>query len=304
MSLVDRRRKRIAIAIPSSFVSDTPHLREKTVRVGFLARAAAIFRIEEIMIYPPVPGTDRKEAKFLKKILTYMETPQYLRRKMFPLSSEMRYVGVLPPLRTPHHPVETTNQHAPVAYREGLALGSDGVWATVDIGRASPIRIKAPGLKVSARVTLRIEQTPNGERLVVVSRDEVPIYWGYRVSLLEKPLGETLRQRPSDLVVMTSKYGRSILESLSKLKRDLATASGVIVAFGSPQEGLREILAREGTKPEDLSGFVLNTIPHQGTETVRTEEAVYATLSILNLVETDVRANLPACAGWSLHCVR
>jgi hypothetical protein len=32
---------------------------------------------------------------------------------------------------------------------------------------------------------------------------------------------------------------------------------------------------------------MINTIPHQGTETVRTEEAVFATLALLNLVRLE-----------------
>jgi hypothetical protein len=34
----------------------------------------------------------------------------------------------------------------------------------------------------------------------------------------------------------------------------------------------------------DLADVIVNTIPRQGTETVRTEEAVYATLAIINMI--------------------
>jgi len=39
---------------------------------------------------------------------------------------------------------------------------------------------------------------------------------------------------------------------------------------------------QEGLKLEDIADFVVNTIPKQGTETVRTEEALIASLAILN----------------------
>ncbi len=292
LTVVERRKRRVAIAIPSSLVSDTPHLREKTVRVGLLARAAAIFRVDEVVIYAQDPKTDREEADFLRRILLYLETPQYLRKRMFPLSPEMRYVGVLPPLRTPHHPLETRGQVESTIYREGLVLYSEKDSATVDIGRARPIRIKGHRLQAGRRVTLKIEKVVEGERFSVVSRDDVPFYWGYEVFSSGGTLGETLRRRLDELVIMTSKHGRPILEELTNLRRKVKAASRVMIVFGSPREGVREILAREDLKPEDLSELVLNTIPLQGTETVRTEEAVYATLTILNVIGTEVETEL------------
>jgi len=58
----------------------------------------------------------------------------------------------------------------------------------------------------------------------------------------------------------------------------------VLVAFGSPKQGLREILAHEGIKMEDIDAMTINTVPHQGTETVRTEEAIYITLAVINII--------------------
>jgi predicted SPOUT superfamily RNA methylase MTH1 len=39
----------------------------------------------------------------------------------------------------------------------------------------------------------------------------------------------------------------------------------------------------EGANLNDLVDFVVNTVPMQGTETVRTEEALLASLAILNV---------------------
>jgi predicted SPOUT superfamily RNA methylase MTH1 len=54
------------------------------------------------------------------------------------------------------------------------------------------------------------------------------------------------------------------------------------VAFGAPLRGLNEIAKGEGTKLESIVDFVVNTIPGQGTATVRTEEAFLASLAIFN----------------------
>jgi predicted SPOUT superfamily RNA methylase MTH1 len=59
-------------------------------------------------------------------------------------------------------------------------------------------------------------------------------------------------------------------------------AETVLVAFGAPSQGLHEIAKKEDLSLDDIADFVVNTIPRQGTETVRTEEALIASLAILN----------------------
>ena len=65
------------------------------------------------------------------------------------------------------------------------------------------------------------------------------------------------------------------------------------VAFGAPERGLPAILdvdpesvdTERGETAGDEHGFDLwlNTVPNQGSEVVRTEEAVWATLATLTL---------------------
>ncbi|XP_073114194.1 uncharacterized protein [Elaeis guineensis] len=42
-------------------------------------------------------------APFLVRFLQYLETPQYLRRRLFAMHNSLRIVGLLPPLDAPHH---------------------------------------------------------------------------------------------------------------------------------------------------------------------------------------------------------
>ena len=39
----------------------------------------------------------------------------------------------------------------------------------------------------------------------------------------------------------------------------------------------------EGLGLDDVADFVVNMVPEQGTETVRTEEALFASLAVLNV---------------------
>ena len=120
----DLSKRKVSIAIPVSIVSDVPHLREKTSKVGLIGRAAAIFRVNEIIVYPDNPHVNQAaDTDLIATLLAYMDTPQYLRKKLFTLKPELRYAGVLPPLRTPHHPLNRKMNKLKVGeYREGVTL--------------------------------------------------------------------------------------------------------------------------------------------------------------------------------------
>jgi predicted SPOUT superfamily RNA methylase MTH1 len=67
-----------------------------------------------------------------------------------------------------------------------------------------------------------------------------------------------------------------------KIAKRWKKAETTLVAFGAPSQGLHEIAKKEGLRLDKVADFVVNTIPTQGTETVRTEEAIIASLAILN----------------------
>ena len=66
-------KKKLAIAIPASTISDTPHLREKTSKIGLIGRAAAIFRVDEIIVYLDNPKTNQiRDLEFIALLLNYL----------------------------------------------------------------------------------------------------------------------------------------------------------------------------------------------------------------------------------------
>ena len=66
-------RKKFVIAIPASVISDTPHLREKTSKIGLIGRAAAIFRVNEIIVYPDNPKVNQsRDVDLIAILLAYM----------------------------------------------------------------------------------------------------------------------------------------------------------------------------------------------------------------------------------------
>ncbi len=54
------------------------------------------------------------------------------------------------------------------------------------------------------------------------------------------------------------------------------------VAFGGPYQGLFDICKRQAVDTEGLFDAMVNTIPEQGTATVRSEEALIVSLAIMN----------------------
>jgi len=289
MTFVLKRSNTLSIAVPASFVSDVPHLREKTFRIGLVGRAAAIFRIDEIIVYLDQPKTDqRRDTNLIAAILSYMETPQYLRKRLFAIKPELRYAGVLPPLRTPHHPTADRIENLTVGeYREGATVARVREGTLVDIGVEQPLLIEGKKLPLNKRVTVKVARLGKKPSVALAGREEIRQYWGYKVTVVDIPFRQLTKTRHFDLIIATSRRGTLLATVTDELKRRWKTSRNTLVAFGAPTRGLYEIVAQEKLKLEDIADFVVNTIPDQGTETVRTEEALHATLTILNLLETD-----------------
>jgi predicted SPOUT superfamily RNA methylase MTH1 len=257
---------------------ESADMRVRTLKVGLLARAAAVFRVDRIAIYRD-PEFD--DSRFISLVLRYAETPQYLRKILFHRRRELSHVGILPPLRTAHHPVNSRSTSLKVGeIRVGAVVESvgsdDGVWVEIGIDRPIPLRTDEK-FEAGKRLNVRIfSLSPLAAE--PVSRCEIPSYWGYdtiTVNDAEKYLREL--QAGDQLVVATSKKGRPLTTRLLH-ELDRSSKGGLAVMFGSPARGVDAFLS-----PEMLDRcYMINTIAHQGTNTVRVEEAVFATLALLN----------------------
>jgi predicted SPOUT superfamily RNA methylase MTH1 len=274
----------LVVAIPASVVSDTPHLRERTSKVGLIGRAAAIFRVNEIVVYVDNPKVKQDaDVDLIVTLLEYMETPQYLRKRLFKIEPRLQYVGIMPPLRTPHHPLNRKTENLKAGeYREGVVLSENKEGLLVDIGVERPALLREKQFAVGKRVTLQIVKAGEPIEVQAVS-GEVPVYWGYAVTLERHSLKRFIENRKFDLTVGTSIKGAKWTDVAGELVGKWKKANSVLIAFGAPTRGLYEIARDEGVNLNELMDFVVNTIPAQGTETVRTEEALLATLAILNV---------------------
>lgn len=248
------------IAIPSSMLVNEKDEKLKIYKIGMIARACAIFGVKKIYIYRD-PVLD--ESKLIKEVLEYLETPQYLRKYLFPLKKELRFAGVLPPLKIPSHKPKDLKVGE---VREGIIVrvGPDGTaWA--DVG-ADALALFRGNARERARVTVRVcSKNP-----LVVEEAEPEEYWGYKV---ERAKLEDLVKR-EDAVVTSRKGGIPEPDEIRK--------KGLLI-FGSPIEGVQEIASRLKIKLDGVD--VWNMFPNQATQTVRLEEAVLGSLAIANYLK-------------------
>jgi len=277
-----RRSRIVSVALPATLTLDIPHLREKTARLGFVSRALATFRVEEVIIYRDRPGPEvDREASLIEKMLTYIETPQYLRRLLFKMDPDLRYAGTLPPLRTPNHPDK--QNPSPGLLREGVVVQS-GSSSMIEAGFRNLVRVTSK-LPTSERMTIRLTKDLPELEGEIIEPSRLTIYWGFRVARGNVSLPEIVRSRKFDLTISTSRKGTDVREITPDLTTKWKSARHPLIVFGSPNEGIPEILARSGMNVSNAMDFNLNTIPGQGVETIRTEEALWGSLAVLNVLE-------------------
>ncbi|HXW37254.1 MAG TPA: RNA methyltransferase [Nitrososphaerales archaeon] len=260
--------KKLGVAIPDTVLEERDTLRDKTVKVGTIARALAIYGVDSVAVFRDEKG--RGEGPLIRKLLGYLETPQYLRKRIYQLDEELKFAGLLPPLRIPSHRPRTPLEGVKVGeVREGV-VNQDG---TVDVGLERPARLRGNAAS-GARVTVElVSKEPFTAK--PVPRDGLREYWGYIVK------GGSFREAVSDsafdLKVATSRLGSDLRTVIEPLGRSFKSARGAVLLFGSPSRGLFDIVGPNLTKQTD---YVVNLFADQQVETVRTEEAIFAALNL------------------------
>ncbi|KAG8373047.1 hypothetical protein BUALT_Bualt12G0130200 [Buddleja alternifolia] len=288
----------VTLAIPGSIINNAQSLELATRLAGQVARAATIFRIDEVVVFDSKStseddsteimendsGENETGAPFLMRILRYLETPQYLRKSLFPKHNSLRFVGLLPPLDAPHH----LRKHEWASYREGITRdNSNGgsVGTLVDVGLTKNVMIDQvlePGRRVTVAMGTNRNLDAGPLRKIVPSTRprEEGMYWGYKVryaSNISSVFKKCPYQGGYDHRIGTSEHG-SVISSSELI---LPPFRHLLIAFGG-LAGLEECVEEDenlkGQNVRDLFDFYLNTCPHQGSRTIRTEEAIFISL--------------------------
>jgi predicted SPOUT superfamily RNA methylase MTH1 len=270
-------KKQVSVFLPDSFVCETKDLKLKTLKIGIIGRVLAVFKVDQIVIYKDISNNEdnEKDGDFIVEILEYMNTPQYLRKKVFPIKAELKHVGILPPLRTPYHPTDKAKLGD---YRQGLTIKRNKKGTFVDIGMDDLVFCKEQ-LSINKIFSFKIIKFA---KEVIVTPDEPDdMYWGYKTLFTRKTLKNSLKLVKPDFVIETTKYGNEINTIFNELESKIKNFDNIAILFGGPYSGLSENI-----DSSSWDSIRLNTIPSQGTETVRTEEAIISTLSIINILNS------------------
>jgi len=283
-----KRKIDLIVFLPDSLLVNEPSLRDKTYKYLQIVRSLSIFRVNKLIIYrdPLLDNEPRYDKELITKLHNYYLVPPYLRKKLIPIDPMLKYVGAAPPLRLLIHSVGSK----PVIgeYRQGYVEKKHSSYVLVDAGLQKLIRV------------ICIDECPSREKIILFKLTSTRplegeyrklyqsiLYTGPILEYKDDLLKEIKKLREKAYYLMaTSKYGRKIcLNLLTSLKKSFEELyKGIAILFGAPYYGLHEIFKGYGKSLGEYVDIVINTLPNQGTKTVRTEEALHSTLSIINLI--------------------
>ncbi|XP_030380505.1 putative methyltransferase C9orf114 [Scaptodrosophila lebanonensis] len=294
----------VSIAVPGSILENAQSPELRSYVAGQIARAACIFRVNEVIVFDDVGvataretkrsydednvnGTVRRSSLQLARILQYLECPQYLRKFFFPLHNDLKFSGLLNPLDTPHH----LRQQSKFQYREGVISEKQAKegHSYVNVGLLNDVLVDKAieaGVRVTVKMSAPSEQTKK-LRGTLVSPDEprreTGVYWGYQVRIAHS-LSEIFTKSPYeggyDLTLGTSDRGANVHQIPSKSLQ----YNHMLIVFGGLQGLEAALIADEKLKvddPELLFDHYVNVLPKQGSRTIRTEEALLIALAAL-----------------------
>jgi methyltransferase len=268
------------LTLPDSSLSDEQTKRDKSIKIAQFARACSIFRVKRIYIYhESLSQFEKDDLLLLKTILRYLDTPQYLRKILYPRMQQLEYAGILHPIKAPHHKVpEDIKKVKAGDVRTGVIVKVKGQ-LFVDVGLGSLVPFVGEGFE-GKKVNVKFSAPyPNLKATEAKERD-IFDYWGYEVKEVPS-LSKLLTSVEKTEVLITSRKGSYFKNIEAKLAERAKNVQNILVVFGSPKHGIHDILAKEGASIKPYE-FVVNMFPNQGAETVRLEEAVLGSLAILN----------------------
>uniref|UniRef100_A0A182R4Q4 Uncharacterized protein n=1 Tax=Anopheles funestus TaxID=62324 RepID=A0A182R4Q4_ANOFN len=298
----------ISIAIPGSIMDNAQSPELRTYLAGQIGRAACIFQIDEVIVFDDC-GLNNQLTDQLKtmqttegstaarrcciqlaRILQYLECPQYLRKYFFPLHNDLKFSGLLNPLDSQHH----LRQQSEFIFREGIVTNKpvkgNKPGAFVNVGLLYDVLVDTT-LESNLRVTVKM---PTGTDLkskkirakVVppsLPRHETGIYWGYTVRIANS-LSQVFTKSPYrggyDMTIGTSDRGRNVHD----LEPNSLSYQHALIVFGGVL-GLEPALENDQKLTvdavQDLFDEYVNTVPAQGSRTIRTEEAILISMATL-----------------------
>lgn len=299
-SITVKCKSTVSIAVPGSILENAQSPELRAYLASQVARAACIFQVDEIVVFDDYSDegnleqstiqnetgliSARKSCIQLCRILQYLECPQYLRKHLFPIHADLKYCGILNPLQAPHH----LGSKEVYLYREGVVINKpvkNDKGSFVNVGLLKDVlidKVLTPGVRCTVKLLPQEENSKKIKGIVVpptTPRQDTGTYWGYSVRIA-KSISQVFSQCPYtngyDLTIGTSDKGSSVDVF------ECPVFNHMLILFGGLQ-GLEIAIESdpilETEDPHVLFDFYLNTLPEQGSKTIRTEEAILITLA-------------------------
>ncbi|MCI4396991.1 MAG: hypothetical protein JHC28_05475 [Thermoprotei archaeon] len=274
----------VELLLPYCTFENEPDVLRETIKSNIIARYSSIFRVSRILLY-----NSRKREECLDHrdklllFLSYFRTPPYLRKKIFGRKKELKYAGIAYPVQIPSHNVKKKPTVGEI--REGLVLSADKEKALIDVGLKAPVWVRTEGEfpKKKSKVFVRVVET-YPLRLELLSE---PDRWiGYEVGDVGSLVDYLINVKKKRAVIGTSRLGEPIWKNAAKVIDHVKEKGGrVTLVYGEPYRGLYDIARDLSFDIEDYFDGIYNFVVNQGTKTVRTEEAIAISLSILSFME-------------------
>jgi predicted SPOUT superfamily RNA methylase MTH1 len=266
----------LSIAIPDSSLLDESTILNKTKKISTMARTCAIFKVNQIFIYED-GKQNKNDSALLSTSLKYLETPQYFRKEIFPKTQLLKYAGVLQPLNISSHLTTSNQKMIKIGdIRDALIINYKGK-KFLDIGINKYIQYFGK-IKSGTRIAIQIKTTQPELTAKEISRDDIKDYWGYNVKERSNLLSVLSAWKGK--IILTSKKGKNF--SRLDVKKITGPDEPILIVFGTTNKGVYDILGSNIKKIQNANVF--NFFPNQGTQTVRLEEAILGTLSIINIL--------------------
>jgi len=280
----------LSVAIPDSSLIDSKSLLEKSLRVAQFARSFSIFRVETVYVYHDVSSSVRKnDLTLITLLLEYLDTPQYLRKLIYPKMKLLQYAGMLTPIQSPHHKkFIRASEVQGGETRVGVLMRDGGTWV-VDVGldRTIPF-IGSAAIRRKANFKLSVQKGHLvAEEIHGKVRDIQ--YWGYHINCIQT-LSEITKGHSDVKFLITSRRGKPISLIHQSLANSFKDTSEVVVIFGSPRKDAREIVNKIDSNIVN-SSLSVNMFPLQSTNSVRLEEALLGSLAIINSLRVGLAVN-------------
>ena len=122
---------------------------------------------------------DENDSRLLSTILRYLETPQHFRKRLYPKSGLLQFVGALSPIKMPNQTgTSDAKQVKKGDVREGIIFPKDGKkFIDIGIDHSIPYHGKK---QIEKRTIVKIKDTFQNFTVYDIEKDQIPNFRSYK----------------------------------------------------------------------------------------------------------------------------